>query len=67
MLNKARDFLEGNINYLQKDSLPSYMQEQISLRAYLCSDCMALGRCKICNCPTPKLFYAPNKIDEDQK
>lgn len=67
MLNKARDFVEGNILYLQKETLPLHIQEQVSLREYLCSDCLEQARCKICKCPTPKMFYAPNKVDSENK
>lgn len=51
---------------------PDIVNEQAVWRAYLCSDCLAKGRCSYtlpdgrpggCGCSTPSMFFAPNKVD----
>ena len=38
--------------------LADYLMEQIAYRKDACSDCLDLGKCKLCGCKTPELFYA---------
>lgn len=66
-LNKMRDFVEGNYHYFNKKHNAEHINEQALWRAYLCSDCLKAGKCRICNCKTPNMFFSPNKIDSAGK
>lgn len=63
------NFLQGYYNTAKSylDTLPRHIQEQAIHRAVLCSDCLKLGKCKICKCSTPAMFLAPNKHDSLNK
>ena len=65
------NYIEGNINYLRSQSsffkLEVHIQEQATYRSYLCIDCLEAGECKICHCITPNMFYAPKKLDKEDK
>lgn len=39
----------------------------VEYRAFLCNDCLINGKCLICGCSTPGLFYAPLKKDSRKK
>ena len=39
----------------------------MAYRATLCKDCLDAGKCKICGCKTPALFFAPEFKDESNK
>lgn len=66
-LNNVENFIVGNINYLNKDNLPSYILQQVELRKTLCAPCLENGKCVHCKCKTPNMFYSPNKIDSEGK
>lgn len=58
------NFIEGNVNYyLNRDSTPNHVKEQILYRMLLCPDCAISNRCLTCGCSSPHLFFAPNKVD----
>ncbi len=63
------NFLQGYYNTAKHylDTLPQHIQEQAIHRAVLCSDCLKLGKCKVCKCSTPAMFLAPNKHDSMNK
>jgi hypothetical protein len=72
------NFIQGNLNYLSAKmnqfsalspflGLDEYVLEQAMLRAYLCRDCMENGKCTVCNCTTPNMFFSPNKTDSKGK
>lgn len=63
------NFLQGNLKHLSSQyfDLPLHEVQQVALRAYLCKPCLDNGKCLICNCKTPEMFYAPNKVDKDGK
>lgn len=65
MLDNVRDFVQGNVNYYT--SLAPFQQEQVDLRAFLCESCLDNGKCVHCKCKTPNMFYAPNKVDSENK
>lgn len=58
------NFLQGNLNYYTKSTLPKYQAEQIELRRYLCQSCDVAGKCNLCGCKTPNMYYAPLKHDK---
>lgn len=60
-----KNYIQGNAKYYL--GAKPHEREQAKLRAYLCSPCLVDGRCKVCKCSTPNMFYAPNKIDSEQK
>lgn len=65
MIPKASDivnFIEGNANYYSS-TLPKYKEEQVELRRFLCSDCDSNGKCLVCGCKTPNMYYATHKVD----
>jgi hypothetical protein len=61
-LSDVQNYVEGNINYFL--SQPSHIQEQIELRKFMCHSCLSNKSCPHCGCPTPKMFYAPSKVDK---
>lgn len=63
MLSKIKDYLQGNLNYANKDSLPTHIQEQVLLRAFLCKSCLDATKCHVCKCSTPQMFFSPSKKD----
>lgn len=65
-LANVRNFIEGNLKALQRTFLP-HEKEQIIYRATACSDCLNAGKCSVCGCATPGLFYAPRKKDSKGK
>jgi hypothetical protein len=40
-----------------------YLEEQFRYRAFLCLECVKHGKCLVCGCSSPGIFYAPNKHD----
>lgn len=66
-LKDISNYLEGNYNFFNKEHLPAHIEEQVRLRAFLCSDCLQQGKCSHCGCKTPHMFYASHKIDAQHK
>ena len=65
MVNKIRDFLEGNLHYYHpKDA---HVTEQAIYRSILCKPCLLNGSCYHCKCKTPNMFFAPKKRDSLNK
>ena len=62
-----KNYVQGNLNYFTKQSLPIYQLEQIELRKYLCDSCANSSNCLYCGCKSPNLFYAPSKVDAKLK
>lgn len=58
------NFLQGNLKYYTKSNLPNYQSEQIELRRFLCQSCDVAGKCELCGCKTPNMYYAPLKQDK---
>lgn len=61
------NYIVGNVNYITQKTLPQYQLEQVELRKYLCSPCLENGKCHMCGCKTPNMFYAPLKKDSNSK
>lgn len=63
----VQNFIKGNWNYLQfqleSRFIKQEVKEQALYRAMLCSPCLEEGKCKICHCSTPAMFFAPDKKD----
>lgn len=57
------NFVEGNINFYQRDVISNYIREQIAFRMASCPECVRAGKCLVCKCPSPKLFFSPLKED----
>ena len=69
--SNVRDFIQGNY-MMWKDQLTStgiakHYKEQALYRALLCRPCLINGKCLICNCKTPNMFFSINKVDSDNK
>jgi len=67
-LPNIKNFFEGNYNLLKynlSQNIEDHIKEQALYRAMLCSSCLEAGKCKICNCSTPGLFFAPKKEDSE--
>lgn len=62
-LSDIENLFQGYANYIKSPRLPVHIKEQIQLRAFLCQPCLMNGKCLVCNCKTPVMFYAPNKVD----
>lgn len=68
--SNIQNFVSGNYNfYVKSYNTPSkiHQLEQFMYRAYLCRDCLEDGKCKHCGCTTPNLFFAPRKMDSENK
>lgn len=68
--DNIRNFVSGNYNfYVSNYNKPDkiHQLEQFMYRAYLCRDCLENGKCKHCGCTTPNLFFAPRKMDSENK
>lgn len=63
------NYVQGTLKHVASKyiDLPLHEAQQIELRAYLCKPCLDNGKCLICQCKTPEMFYAPNKIDKEGK
>lgn len=66
-INKPLSFIEGNISYLDRESIPDNIRDQIKYRALKCAPCTKAGSCTHCGCPTPKMFFAEHKLDSENK
>ena len=44
-----------------------FKEEQFRYRAFLCLECVKNGRCVVCGCSSPGIFYAPNKQDSKNR
>lgn len=60
-------YISGNNLHSRAQSLKPHEIEQVKFRAALCSDCLKAGKCRVCGCTTPQLFYARNKKDAEGK
>jgi hypothetical protein len=64
MIKDIRNYIEGNVNMARDtwfDSLEPETKAQALLREKLCQECMDAGKCVMCGCSTPGMFYAPHK------
>lgn len=68
ILNKVKQFIEGNFNMLQDDLLgkPTYYKEQIYYRTSKCSDCYVKGKCKQCGCSLPGKHYVTKSCNPER-
>jgi len=59
MLNKVKQFIEGNLNMLEDKVFgkPLYYKEQIIYRMKQCPDCNKEGKCRYCGCSVPGKHY----------
>lgn len=62
-VKNVQAFAQGNIRHLHPSTMPPHQAEQVKYRAKLCDSCLQAGKCTVCGCRTPQLFYAPNKKD----
>ena len=67
MLAKVVNFIQGHLNHALSATLPSYIKEQVALRAYLCQQCALSTKCAHCGCKTPEMFYSPLKKDAQNR
>lgn len=69
--NNIRDFVGGNYlmwkDQLTNKGIPYYVKEQALYRAILCRPCLVKGKCLICECRTPNMFFSKNKVDSGGK
>lgn len=65
-LSYIRDFVEAHIK-LHQTKLPPHEEEQVMYRAIQCADCTKNQKCLKCGCPTPQLYFAPNRVDAEGK
>jgi hypothetical protein len=67
----VRNFVEGNYmmwkDQLSNVGIQKHYKEQAIYRALLCRPCLDNGRCLICKCKTPNMFFSINKEDSDGK
>jgi len=66
-IQDVKNFVQGNYKYYIQQSLPVHEEEQALLRAFLCKPCVENGKCLVCNCTTPNMFFAPQKKDSLQR
>jgi hypothetical protein len=66
MLNKIKEFIEGNLNMLEDDMFgkPLYYKEQILYRASKCEDCYDRGKCYMCGCDLPGKHYVKKSCND---
>jgi hypothetical protein len=69
--DNVKNYIQGNYNYFQyklhDGNIEDHVMEQALYRAYLCQPCLVAGKCTGCSCTTPNLFFAPDKVDHDEK
>lgn len=64
--DNIKNFVDGNFNMVKdimSQNLQSHIKEQALYRAMLCWDCLKAGKCSVCHCKTPGMFYSPDKTD----
>jgi hypothetical protein len=64
-MSDINNFIQGYTNKVKSrfDLLDIHIKEQAMWRAFLCNECLDNGKCLICKCSTPAMFYAPGKVD----
>lgn len=67
MASDVQNFVEGTAYSAFKSVLPNHIKEQVELRKSLCKDCLEEGKCQVCHCKTPAMFYSPQKQDARNK
>jgi hypothetical protein len=73
MLNKVTvknvsAFLEGNTKQILAGMglQPKHIEEQVMYRASVCSDCMIVGKCKMCGCSLPGKLHVAKSCNPDR-
>lgn len=68
-VKNIKSFLEGNIQLgLEQLHLqPEHIQEQISYRMLKCSDCVKVGKCKVCGCNVPGKLYVKESCNKGER
>lgn len=63
------NFVEGNIlkGIDRMVGIPSHYKEQVIWRSILCFECTQKGKCVVCGCKTPNMFYSPRKVDSKKR
>lgn len=63
------NFLSGykNLALTKIRKAQPWIEEMVEYRAFLCNDCLNNGRCQVCRCSTPGMFYAPLKKDSRKR
>ena len=59
-----RNYIEGNLNAIRDskfENLDPGIKREALLREQLCPECTDNGKCVICGCSTPNMYYAPHK------
>lgn len=69
LLSNIENFVVGNYYHLLSkwELEPIHVREQAIFRMSLCKDCLDNGYCTNCGCPTPNMFFSPNKEDPKHK
>jgi hypothetical protein len=65
-LSYIRDFISAHIK-LNQAKLEPHEEEQVMYRALQCPKCVEAGKCLHCGCSTPHIFFAPNRVDAQQR
>lgn len=67
----VRSYIRGNSTMIAQDigikALEDHELIQVELRKILCNDCFENGKCFVCNCKTPNLFYDTQRIDSKKR
>lgn len=70
-VDNVRSFITGKgkkmLDDLNIKNMPDHQVEQLLVRAILCKDCLESGKCVVCKCDTPDLFYDPKRKDSKGK
>lgn len=69
--NDLTNFFTGYYNKIKDDlgfqKLEPYIKEQVLWRMEQCTPCLQNGRCILCGCKTPEMFYSNSKYDAANK
>ena len=68
-IKNIKSFIEGNIRYFEKErgNLEPHIEEQLIWRMSKCQeDCVILGKCIKCGCPTEKKLLATESCNPNR-
>lgn len=68
-LKDVRNFIQGTFleGFDRFIGVSEHEKEQAIYRSLLCWDCTKNGRCLVCGCGTPGMYFAPKKQDSKGK
>ena len=67
-LKNISQFIEGNSKMFLNELgfQPEHIQQQISYRMLKCSDCVKVGKCKVCGCNVPGKLYVRESCNPER-